>query len=201
MTKKSKKIFVLWSGGMDSTYLILKLLSEGHSVDAGYIDIENNEYKNEMEQKAINNITPIIQRDYSKFNYVGVTYKILMNRDGGTLKLRQVPLFILGLLYEIGKEYDEVAIGYVVGDCVISWLDDIRRIWKSYKSLLCGKIPKLTFPLHNYTKEFDICDSIPESIRSYLVWCENPKKAGDKFENCGNCLPCKRNKSVSDKWG
>ena len=43
--------YVLWSAGLDSTYLIYKLLEEGHTVIAGYCDIKNNRTKTIMEQK------------------------------------------------------------------------------------------------------------------------------------------------------
>jgi PP-loop superfamily ATP-utilizing enzyme len=52
---KNKTTYVLWSGGLDSTYLIQYLLEKNPKqvVRAGYIELVNNVYKTKMETAAI----------------------------------------------------------------------------------------------------------------------------------------------------
>ena len=45
-------IFCLWSGGLDSTFMIDKLLKEGNTVVVGYIEILNNPRQMERERNA-----------------------------------------------------------------------------------------------------------------------------------------------------
>ena len=52
-------IFIPWSGGADSTYLILlKTLQEGHTVYSGYFELQNNKEKVKRELTAINKMLP-----------------------------------------------------------------------------------------------------------------------------------------------
>lgn len=46
------RILCLWSGGLDSTYMLKKLSKEGHQVTAGWVKIKNNKEKNLREEKA-----------------------------------------------------------------------------------------------------------------------------------------------------
>lgn len=51
----SKKVAILFSGGLDSTYLVWKNLKEGNVVLPIYVEIENNEVKTTMEKKIVLN--------------------------------------------------------------------------------------------------------------------------------------------------
>jgi tRNA U34 2-thiouridine synthase MnmA/TrmU len=69
---KDKKYFVSWSGGLDSTFLIYKLLSEGYSVCSSYVKIGNNEEKTTRELNSIKNIIPLFKDEFkNKFSYYG----------------------------------------------------------------------------------------------------------------------------------
>ena len=56
---------ILWSGGIDSTYLLYKNLQAGHIVVPYYVDILNNKLKTEAEQQAIkllsNELSPMFK--------------------------------------------------------------------------------------------------------------------------------------------
>jgi len=57
---------VLWSGGLDSTYLVQKLLEEGRPVQAFYVEIKNNVEKTERERAAIEGMLPFFEgEDFS----------------------------------------------------------------------------------------------------------------------------------------
>ena len=49
----SKKVAVLFSGGLDSTYLVWKNLKDGNEVQPIYIEIQNNKVKSTIEKNRI----------------------------------------------------------------------------------------------------------------------------------------------------
>jgi 7-cyano-7-deazaguanine synthase in queuosine biosynthesis len=57
-----KKVAVLFSGGLDSTYLIWKNLKDGNQVFPIYVEIQNNETKTILEK----NRTELLFREFSK---------------------------------------------------------------------------------------------------------------------------------------
>ena len=48
-----KKVLLLASGGLDSSYLLYKNMQEGNEVRLLYIDIKNNGFKSKKERKSI----------------------------------------------------------------------------------------------------------------------------------------------------
>ena len=42
---KNKKILILWSGGYDSTLILIEALRQGYNVETLYIELENNHLK------------------------------------------------------------------------------------------------------------------------------------------------------------
>jgi len=57
-------IFCFWSGGLDSTYMVNKLLSEGHTVITGFCHFHNNFKAMEREKTARENLTPFFIEKY-----------------------------------------------------------------------------------------------------------------------------------------
>ena len=162
------------------------------TVDAGYIKIINNVNKTEQELQAINELLNDLK--IYDFNYKGIIAEVGIN-DGNTV-FSQLPMWLLGLLFQDNENsnYDEIAIGYIMNDDVISYLKEIKKMWKSFKSIRLGKA-KLKFPLIKHTKE-SIKNQIPIEVFNKTVWCENPNvvvdKKSKKYEPCGYCHSCKR---------
>lgn len=177
-----KSYLVSWSGGLDSTYLIYKLISEGHRVDAVYTALFNNLGKTERESAAIESIRIIFEKN-NNFNFLGTT-KIEVTGGGSALVLKQIPALLTTLLYSTNNN-DIVALSYVMNDCAVSFLPEIKKIWNSYKSL-SDNLPKLEFPLIKNNKQ-DIWYKLPEEIRQYTTWCEE-----ENLKEFCDCIPCKR---------
>lgn len=174
---------VAWSGGLDSTALINYLLKKGDSVSSIYVEIPNNGEKVKREKQAIENMTPYL--NHYAFTHIGST--IISPLDGSMLCLKQPMLCLTALLYALTSQHDCVAIGYVSGDCAISYLPDIRSIWDSFSSLTDRKLPPLTFPLIKREKS-ELFSELPSELKTHVTWCENHE---DKAP-CGQCHPCKR---------
>jgi hypothetical protein len=148
MSSKYKNVGVLWSSGLDSTYLIYWFLENFPTcvVSAGYSEIKNNPEKTKMELAAIDKIIPIFNKLYpNRFKYLGIIQKTDVILVGNNEIFRQLPLWLLTLL-QFNRDIEHVAIGYVMNDDAISYLSEIKRAWKSL-AFIQDKQPKLVFPL------------------------------------------------------
>lgn len=190
-----KSVFILWSGGLDSTYLIPYYSNLGYDVYTGYVNILNNPMQMQREEYSRQKLEAILKQRY-KFRHLGEIWKANITKfDQSHVSVSQVPLFLTSLLYNTSY-YNKVAIGYVMNDDAISFIEDIKRIWYSYKNLTHypERFPEIEFPLIKM-KKLQIYNSLPEEIRKYCTYCENPIDDEIKgFINCEECPSCKRYK-------
>lgn len=187
--KKHKKVFILWSGGLDSTYLVWKNLKDGNDVVLGYVNLSNNENKTVMEKAAIDKLLPKLKSmfsDYSRIHYLDtiVTIDVQANRNS---QLPQFPAWLTSIVYSITSDIDEVQIGYVLNDDAIGWINDMKKLWQAYRPLMIS-FATLKFPLVKTSKE-DILNSLPNILLEDIWFCENP---GNSKKPCKTCGPCKR---------
>lgn len=185
MKSKRKHYLVSWSGGVDSTYLIHKLLEQGHSVSAFYTALFNNVDKTKRETDAINEIRKIFELN-PNFSFKG-SNNIELWSYGECIALKQVPAWICSLMYFANSAYDAVAIAYIMGDDAISFIPDIKKIWNSYRGISDGLLPKLEFPLTKLKKS-EAWYNLPIPIRSHVTWCE---ENGTTPTSC-KCHSCAR---------
>lgn len=202
--------FVNWSGGLDSTYLVQKLLQEGNEVIASYVYIENNSNKTKRELNAIEKMLPIFNA-HKNFSYTGSWFKTRFNFEfvdaqlvtqklsppiskyEGGLDLK-LPLFFIMNYFYSNVDVDYYALGYVMNDCAISYLDEIRDIFNSIKKISSYRA-EIVFPIIKYNKEY-IINSIHKDLIDHVTFCESPYD--DDF--CGECPPCLRMKNSSLKY-
>jgi 7-cyano-7-deazaguanine synthase in queuosine biosynthesis len=197
MSDKKNISFVLWSGGLDSTYMIQKLLDEDltRHVYAGYVEVQNNENKTAMETKATDNLEKIFNRKYpGRFNYMRKVYSAYVRNVGGWMGLKQMPVWMAAIMSATPNDTKEICLGYVMNDCAISYLNEFKGVFRAY-SKLCwdNKFPKIRFPLSKINKE-EIISKIDVELKNHVVWCENPKiiekDSTRTFEACGHCVAC-----------
>lgn len=193
-----KKIGILFSSGLDSTYLVWKNLKEGNQVYPFYFKINNNGGKSRLE---INRSELLIKEFNSEFNnhveYLKQTIELTVNNYSHTIHLQQVPIWILGLVYSQCEHLDEFHIGYIMNDDAVSYIDDIVKIYKSYTSIVNDLIP-IKFPLLK-RKKYEILDELPEKYKNLIVSCENPNVDDVEdingilnYRPCGSCAACQR---------
>lgn len=198
----SKKVAILFSGGLDSTYLVWKNLKEGNQVIPIYVEIENNEVKTILEK----NRTELLFREFSKeFNSSETNEKQIkdvhhaisvgVKASESSLYFKQMPIWIFSLMFMQSMDVDEIQIGYVSNDDAISYLDDIQNIYKSYQAI-CEPMKPLVFPLTK-TKKYMMVDELPKQYLELIFSCENAIIVGDKnadviqYEPCCECHACK----------
>jgi hypothetical protein len=175
---KEKISFVLWSGGLDSSYLVQKLLDEDKdkTVWTGYVKLINNQDKTIQEDRARNAMIPIFQKKYgSRFKDFGTICEMAVNMNNHWSPLIQMPIWFNALIASTPPETDEVCLGYVMNDCAISYLEDIKALFRTFSKRISSKpFPKVVFPLSKMIKE-DICYGIDKELKSHVVWCEMPR--------------------------
>jgi len=192
-----KKVAVLFSGGLDSTYLLWKNLNEGNEVYPIYIEIANNINKTILEKNRIELLCKEFNKEFKNGNLYNISYimNINVSANESSLYFKQLPIWILGLMFLQSLNVDEIQIGYVSNDDAISYLDDIQNIYKSYQAV-CEPMKPLVFPLTKM-KKYIIASELPIQYRKFIISCENPKIIGSKdvefieYEPCCKCVPCK----------
>lgn len=198
---KNKTVAILFSGGLDSTYLFYKNLEEGNKVIPIYITIKNNTTKVAIEKRQIQLIYNSLGEHYPHLMY-NIRYPLEVNifDISDRLYFKQIPIWILGMLYsELSSEVDEIQIGYVMNDDAISYLDEIRASYESFNHFSEG-LPKLVFPLSKLNKA-QIKSKLPKKFADLTFSCEDPEIIGTidniiNIKECGKCHPCCRKKEI-----
>lgn len=109
------KVFAFWTGGMDSTAMILRLLAEGHEVHAGYVEIMNNPEKTKRERAAIQKILPIIKERYPEFKLTDPVARTEAHVGPITYaSFKQLSSFVYAAVQFAGG-FDQIALGYELG--------------------------------------------------------------------------------------
>jgi hypothetical protein len=198
-----KNVLVLWSGGYDSTFLIQHLLESDSktSVWAAHTVILNNVDKSEMEMRAIKVMDDKFRARYNspekeRFTFWSPPFNHFDIRGGSKLALGQAPIWLMSALYYLTGHFHEIALGYVMNDCALSYTDDYLKIWESYRGLIKQDelFPRLTFPLAKWPK-WMIHEQLWPEFYHECVYCEHPTKieGTDLFSVCNCCSPCESN--------
>ena len=200
-----KNIAILFSGGLDSTYLMWKALKDGHNAYPIYISIKNNSNKVTVEKQQSNLIIRELNNEFDT-NINLHEFANIEVGDSSNLTLPQP--FLWSTLVNVGgglDDFDELQIGYVMGDDAIGYIDEIKKLYRATKPFIV-KQPKLTFPITKVYKN-EIVNRLPEQYLKLITSCENPnlKSYGITinggitkdvkyrfFEPCGECLPCEK---------
>jgi len=186
---------LVWSGGYDSTALLMHLVEERELFDLLSIRLYNNEKKHRCELKARKKILKIINPGRLLRNYYNYSIDDL---PSSAVRLHQAPLWISAIVHHIQTDTDEVQTGYIKGDDPLNY----NRMEKAYQSMCklasISHIPDLTYPLRAetkvdvltnwyYNKHYDL----GQKVREHIWTCENPQGTGKNIEKCGQCTPCK----------
>ena len=187
-----KKVGILFTSGLDSTYLVWKNLEEGNIVYLLYIKVDNNPVKTEAELYSIQKLFGLFANKYG-YDRIYDCGQIAIVGGGidYIVDLVQSIMWLFGLQFIQKKDFDEIQIAYVMNDDAISYLDEIKAVYKSYQGLTSKRsgtndrwtlIP-LTFPLTKYHKR-EMVIELPHVYREYIYSCEDPIVAW--YDACGN---------------
>jgi len=198
------KILIPFSGGLDSTYLVYKTLNEGNIPILVYFDVKNNDLKTKIEKIHRKEIIKAFNRPIEDLK-TQLTIEVV-GRLNESYTLVQPPIWIMGIHSVSASKYDKIQMAYVLGDCAVSYLKEIKSLYKAYTPFVRNKtniLKPLEFPLIKYAKD-EIMNELPSHI-SKLTWsCENPSLIFEDdnyfiYTNCKDnfklitCVPCSHN--------
>lgn len=202
---KNEKIpLVLFTGGLDSTYLLYDRLTNHTDVDIFYCNWDSLYNKKHAETKAQASIIEYIKA-ISSFS-IQNKYKFDLDSKFPfqNFQYNQPLAFITSALSIVDlNRHSCVEMGYIREDDIVHDLPHLLSAWNSLSLLLKGEVVPLKFPLIRECKT-DIYKHLPKKLRKLTFSCEipNEKKIGrNKFiyEPCGDCPACIRRKVVEYK--
>lgn len=178
MKNRNKRIAIFFTGGLDSTYLVYSALKSQYTVDLIYFEIENNHYKTQVEKFIRNKIIEKLRdiEDFAQLLNVNDSHNVYNITTRSTLHMPQFPLFITTIGYLDLTKYDEIHLGYVMNDDAISFIPEIKKIYKTLIKLNYSEKPcaKLKFPLSKLSKE-QLIKWLPNTLLQDVFYCESPR--------------------------
>lgn len=191
----AKPVLALFSGGVDSTYMIHQLLLTG-PVEAVQIYYNQCVTMRDAEYEARKKIARWFHEESERGHlYPLVMKEFNVNINDGNMgwDFGHIPHQILAALHHThNREYKSVAIGYVNGDDSVPVVGYIQKAWQYLvRALHLGDTPhpELTFPLI-MTDKSDIIARLHPQLLEMAVWCDFPTPEGDGYKTCGGCESC-----------
>jgi 7-cyano-7-deazaguanine synthase in queuosine biosynthesis len=181
--KMKKRVTLLFTGGLDSTYLLYKNMQEGNAVRCLYTNIENNRNKTLTELAAAKTIIAEMDKEFNTYIEL-IVNDVNVRGHSDYAMFHQVPIHLFSMIMSMA-ECDEVQIGYCMNDDMISYLDDLKAVYNSYSNLMAKKLPELVFPLSK-TSKYTMFDDLPHVYSKLVFSCENPIN----HRACGYCDTC-----------
>lgn len=190
-----KRPLVLWSGGLDSTALVIDLLYKG-DIDVMYVDLDNNKILQRHEKKAIKKLKRIIEdanppgeiiNEHSfGYDYIEPSKSVYA----------QPALWITAAAFIADvRHHTSVNIAYIKHDDAWHYKTEIINTYNAMNVLICdGNTVPLEFLFEWSTKQ-NIVDNLKDfvyykQIMQTIRYCEANSK-----EQCGKCHSCVRHTS------
>lgn len=188
-----KHVLVLFSGGIDSTYLVYKNLLEGNDVLCVHNKILNNTMQTAKEIKSIDNILEWLKNHflYQKIRVSDFNVEFQINGYFDNISMLSQPflwLSSLPIVLQCLPDIDEVQYGIIARDDALSYINDLKAIFNaSMMTNNCIKYKgKLKFPLIKYQKS-EIIDKLPTDLLRMTSSCE--WNTENKY--CNRCHSCR----------
>jgi 7-cyano-7-deazaguanine synthase in queuosine biosynthesis len=189
---KEKRPLVLWSGGFDSTCLVIDKLHDG-DIDILYIDLENNWIMQRQERRAICKMKALIKDANLKGQIIN-SFNFRYGMIPVTKSVYAQPALWLQAASMIAdaEHHSEVNIAYVRHDDAWHYKTEIMNAYTALNQLTSpDNIVPVKFPFEWFTKT-----TLLEQLKTFeyhkpllnlIYYCE----AGTK-KPCGECSSCKR---------
>jgi len=197
---------IVWSGGFDSTAIVLEYIRQQKEFQTVYIQIDNNKDKMMFEESRRNTIRSLLPLEFRDKLIPSLTYL-----DVDRHIIHQSFHWLNMLFYGISTCdcFDNIAFGYVRGDDFWHKRHDFEKTFEHIWNLCCKdncmKQPNLIYPLEWLNKE-DILtkcylnDSMGREIFEYTWTCEIPQLKDGIYESCNECNSCNNFKKIKDLY-
>lgn len=206
---KGKVVTLPWSGGLDSTMLLLGLLDAGVE-EVRTIAFTGGQLPNpEHEKFARETIRDILGEAGYKVTHREVELPPI--RDGhwpNSFAYAQHTMWMQMLPMVVSEHTDVVLMGYISTDGFIPFIEDMKKHWIAGNYNYAGNsFPELHFPIKKLHK-YHVIDSLltlaeklkVTRIRDFVTFCHQTFKAGNFILRCGECSNCKSADSKGTGW-
>jgi 7-cyano-7-deazaguanine synthase in queuosine biosynthesis len=219
----TKRPLVLFSGGIDSTYLVQWYLENGNSVDTLYVHASQHQDKVIKEMHArvqlFKKFTEIYAPADAYDRRTDVIKDFEHNLDEQFVKtvdyamVQPISWLMAALIRFDHRIHSELAIGYLLGDQAPAFYSEIVYAWNNLWVVLHGRtkaIPPIRFPLlDGGLTKYDVMKRIDKRLAAWTWVCEMPRtRDGGESDNlpvheaiyaCNSCKPCRlMNHTIAD---
>lgn len=199
---RGREVVVAWSGGLDSTGLMIAMAEAGAIVTA--ISIASKILPNLKHERFARHRIKEKLRDVKFLHDIKYKEVEFDDVEGGELwpnvyRYGQKQFWLSMLSLVVPARTEVVAIGAVADDN-ISPIPNLKRQWKAaaWNVKDKWKYPALEFPLSNLSK-VEVCDIIDDFCEKRevdflideIIWCESTMQLGSRIYACGKCPSCR----------
>lgn len=189
------KVFVIWSGGHDSTLTLWKAIQDSSKKNPvtvmTFTSREHHQKQYEGEKRARQRILKELKRRGYHVKQIEARMSSRTDQLRGSGLIQQVWWAVLGAFYI--EHEAELWTGYISSDDYWQHRGDIECAFHDITKTF-GKKCVIKHPLHIHRK-YDVVEDLPKWL-SKLCWtCDSPK--GGK--QCGRCYPCVNYKMAKER--
>lgn len=195
----NKRPLILWSGGLDSSWLVYQELLKG---DVDYISInagqDGNKRRAEFRAREAMKAWFATQKLGSLRELSYPEFELNMTATKHLTWSQTIPWLVAAVQVVDVERHSKVMMGYVLGDEVISVLDQFQLAWDGMQGVCKHSKVPLEFPLTMISK-FRILSQIPRGLYQHVWYCELPiREDVDDFPQytpCNACIACYTHKT------
>ena len=204
---------LMFSGGIDSTAALVKLLNDtDEHIYAHHIykfDLES-DFHVEAEAMATSKIIPYCQEKYRPFTYTTSKWEFKLPYFGWNLTL--CAFVGAQVIRSVGNQINRYAIGTHQDDIFMQtgvdergFGDGSRRLQEALGVFYAcfgtsnrEALPSIYWPLRDMTRQ-DVVNSIPKDLLELTWSCRTPLKTEtNDFRPCGKCISCKTLQGINN---
>lgn len=194
----SLRPLVLYSGGLDSTYLITLKINAKTPFDVLYVKGGQHYLKTaeelQMREKLLGWLNQQPDNPRVREYEVDLDWNNCLKVGGPAhVPLTQPQTWLFAAFRAFDPErHSSLQAGYVDGEG--DGQEHMLSIWNGLCQLVYGKTFPLEFPLLRFPKTV-VLDRISTNAFDYVWVCENPRRASGVTYRCGHCYICVRDVS------
>ena len=193
----------MFSGGLDSTAMLVKLLAEGtDELRVHHIRMANQEGRDGAEQQAAESIVAWCRDRYRPFRY---------SESGLDFRgLQAIPIDYLSIAFVACQvaidtpRCDRIAVASLARDTDIENRSARQRrvfevMYECYRYRKLGE-PRVEwiYPVYHTTKQ-TLAQSLPPELLARTWSCRRPVRRGAEWVPCGTCKACLARQGISDQ--
>jgi 7-cyano-7-deazaguanine synthase in queuosine biosynthesis len=194
---------VMFSGGLDSTAMLVKLLAQSEDeLRVHHIRMANNEGREGAEQRAVESIVAWCRDHYRRFRY---------SESGLDFRgLEAIPIDYLSIAFvacQVAIDTpgcNRIAVASLARDTDIENRSARQRrvfdsMYECYRYRKLGEPDmRWIYPVYDATKA-DLAASLPRELMAMTWSCRRPVRRGERWVPCEACKACLARQGISDQ--